>query len=58
VGERKKGSENFSIAKIASVSRFKRKCSLTGVFNYEAMPWPDDNARTSPVTQGNLQVRP
>lgn len=24
----------------------------------ETMPWPDDNARTSPVTQGNIQVRP
>ncbi|GAA4854676.1 hypothetical protein [Luteimonas vadosa] len=24
----------------------------------ETMPWPADNARTSPVTQGNLQVRP
>lgn len=22
------------------------------------MPWPADNARTSPVTQGNIQVRP
>lgn len=24
----------------------------------EAAIWPDDNARTSPVTQGNIQVRP
>lgn len=24
----------------------------------EGMPWPDANARTSPVTQGNIQVRP
>lgn len=24
----------------------------------EAMPWPENNARTSPFTQGNIQVRP
>ncbi len=24
----------------------------------EAQIWPDDNARTNPVTQGNIQVRP
>lgn len=24
----------------------------------DAMIWPDDNERTSPVTQGNIQVRP
>lgn len=24
----------------------------------DGMPWPEDNARTSPVTEGNIQVRP
>ncbi|HET6604836.1 MAG TPA: hypothetical protein VFG21_11640 [Xanthomonadaceae bacterium] len=24
----------------------------------DVQPWPDDNARTSPVTQGNIQTRP
>lgn len=24
----------------------------------DEMPWPEDNARTSPVTEGNIQVRP
>lgn len=24
----------------------------------DVQPWPDDNARTNPVTEGNIQVRP
>jgi hypothetical protein len=31
---------------------------ITSLEYCDAAIWPDDNARTSPVTQGNIQVRP
>jgi len=31
---------------------------ITSAAYCDGQPWPDDNARTSPVTEGNISVRP